>query len=130
MGAQFNPGNMAHQSSRYELKFIIDERCACGVRDFLRGYLRRDAHAQPALRYSYPIYSVYFDCPGESLYRATLEASSSCRCSQLLGRPPPPATSLPTTRRRPRPAAPRRSAPVARPVGVVKTRWLTRSRIC
>jgi len=77
VGASFTPGNMAHQSSRYELKFIIDERCACGVRDFLRGHLRRDVHARPALRYSYPIYSVYFDCPGLSLYRATVQGQKN-----------------------------------------------------
>jgi hypothetical protein len=35
--------------SRFELKYIIDEVTARGVRDFARSYLQRDEHAIPAM---------------------------------------------------------------------------------
>jgi hypothetical protein len=66
-----------HQGSRYELKYIIDERCARGVRDFVRAHLARDPHALPEMRYSYPIYSLYLDGPGLTLYSATLQAQKN-----------------------------------------------------
>ena len=59
--------------SRYELKYIIDEPTARGVRDFARSYLQRDEHAIPAMKYSYPIYSIYLDSPGWTLYNSTLQ---------------------------------------------------------
>ncbi len=66
-----------HQGSRYELKYIINERCARGVRDFIRAYLDRDAHAIPEMGYSYPIYSLYLDGPGLTLYSATVQAQKN-----------------------------------------------------
>jgi hypothetical protein len=66
-----------HQASRYELKYIIDERCARGVRDFVRSHLRRDPHAIPEMRCSYPIYSLYLDGPGLTLYTATQQAQKN-----------------------------------------------------
>src|SRR5256885_7533435 len=59
--------------SRYELKYIIDEPTAWGVRDFARSYLQRDAHAVPAMGHAYPIYSIYLDSPGWTLYNATVQ---------------------------------------------------------
>jgi SPX domain protein involved in polyphosphate accumulation len=59
--------------SRYELKYIIDEVTARGVRDFARSFLQRDEHAVPSLNYSYPIYSIYLDNPGLTLYNATVQ---------------------------------------------------------
>ena len=51
----------------------IDEPTAWGVRDFARSYLQRDEHAVPAMKYSYPIYSIYMDSPGWTLYNATVQ---------------------------------------------------------
>ena len=59
--------------SRFELKYIIDEPTARGVRDFARSYLQRDEHAVPAMGHAYPIYSIYLDSPGWSLYNATVQ---------------------------------------------------------
>jgi SPX domain protein involved in polyphosphate accumulation len=58
------------QRSRYELKYTVDEPRARQVRDFARSYLRRDPNANPALRYSYPIYSIYLDDARYGLYHA------------------------------------------------------------
>ena len=66
-----------YQRSRYELKYVVDEACACRVRDFVRGHLRRDAHGIPEMRYAYPIYSVYLDGPGLMLYNATVQAQKN-----------------------------------------------------
>jgi hypothetical protein len=60
-------------SSRFEFKYLVDERCARGVRDFVRGYLQRDRYALQPMSFSYPIYSLYLDTPGMKLYRATVE---------------------------------------------------------
>ena len=66
-----------YQRSRYELKYLIDEPCARQVRDFVRSYLARDRHAKPEKRYAYPIYTLYLDDPGLSLYRATVQAQKN-----------------------------------------------------
>ncbi|MDB5172086.1 MAG: hypothetical protein JWN51_859 [Phycisphaerales bacterium] len=60
------------QRNRFECKYIIDERCACGVRDFIRGHLVRDEHARARLAWAYPIYSVYLDSPSLELFNATV----------------------------------------------------------
>ncbi|KKK73077.1 hypothetical protein LCGC14_2897470, partial [marine sediment metagenome] len=49
------------QASRFELKYIIDERCATGVRDFVRSYLEPDGFADPNRGNSYGISSLYLD---------------------------------------------------------------------
>jgi SPX domain protein involved in polyphosphate accumulation len=66
-----------HQRSRYELKYLIDEPCARQVRDFVRSHLRRDPHARAAMRYSYPIYSLYLDDPGMGMFRAVLQGQKN-----------------------------------------------------
>src|SRR4051794_4422749 len=58
-------------ASRYEMKYLVAESCACGVRDFVRAHLHRDAHAIPELHHQYPNFTLYLDCPGLSLYSAT-----------------------------------------------------------
>lgn len=59
------------QRNRFELKYLIDERTARAVRDFARPYLERDEHARAETAYSYPIHSLYLDCPGLLLYGQT-----------------------------------------------------------
>jgi len=63
--------------SRYELKYIIDEVTARGVRDFARSFLQRDEHAIPSLGYAYPIYSIYLDSPGFTLYNSTVQGQKN-----------------------------------------------------
>jgi hypothetical protein len=66
-----------YQRNRYELKYVIDEPCARRVRDFVRCHLRRDEHAIPEMRFSYPIYSIYLDGPGLNLYRQTTQGQKN-----------------------------------------------------
>src|SRR2546430_9489440 len=66
-------GHCQLASSRYEFKYLVDEPCARGVRDFVRGYLQRDPYALPQMSHSYPIYSLHLDAPGLKLYRSTVE---------------------------------------------------------
>ncbi len=60
------------QGSRFELKFIIPESTARGVRDFVLSYLEPDPHADPARNCEYPVHSLYLDGPDLTLCRATL----------------------------------------------------------
>jgi hypothetical protein len=60
------------QGSRYELKYLIDEDRAAGVRDFLRSYLVPDEFADPDTN-SYPIHSLYLDSHDLALYRGTMD---------------------------------------------------------
>lgn len=59
------------QRNRFELKYLIDERCARGVRDFIRGHLVHDRFARPELGWAYPIYSIYLDGPSLECFNAT-----------------------------------------------------------
>jgi hypothetical protein len=61
------------QASRYELKYIIDERCAGHVRDYIRSYLVPDEHADPEAGSSYPVHSLYLDSPALALFRSTVD---------------------------------------------------------
>jgi len=66
-----------YQRCRYELKYLIDEPCARQVRDFVRSYLGRDPYARPAMKYSYPIYSLYLDDSSWCLYRASFQGQKN-----------------------------------------------------
>jgi hypothetical protein len=61
------------QASRYELKYIIHERQAHEVRDFIRSYLVPDEHADPDAGNSYPVHSLYLDSPALALFRSTVD---------------------------------------------------------
>jgi hypothetical protein len=61
------------QENRFELKYIIDEQRARGLRDFVRGFLSPDVYADPNNGFSYPIHSVYLDNPSMSLCHATMD---------------------------------------------------------
>src|SRR2546429_3760526 len=65
------------QRNRFELKYVIDERTASGVRDFIRPYLVRDRFARAELGWTYPIYSVYLDSPGLRLFQGTVEGHAN-----------------------------------------------------
>jgi SPX domain protein involved in polyphosphate accumulation len=61
------------QTSRYELKYIINEERAAGIRDFVRPYLVTDAYADPNNGNAYPVHSLYMDSAGLVLFRQTLQ---------------------------------------------------------
>lgn len=61
------------QASRFELKYIIDEMTAVGVRDFVSSHLVPDKHADPQNNNSYRISSLYLDNPSLLLCRQTLQ---------------------------------------------------------
>ncbi len=61
----------AMQTNRFELKYIIDERCAAAVRRYIAAYLEPDEHARHNPACSYPVYSLYMDAPTLVLYRQT-----------------------------------------------------------
>jgi SPX domain protein involved in polyphosphate accumulation len=65
---------MAHkmQENRFELKYIIDEKTAEGVRNFVSPYLVPDEFADPNNKNSYMIHSLYCDNPGLALRQATV----------------------------------------------------------
>ena len=60
------------QSSRFEMKYIINERCAAGIRDFVHSYLEPDQFADPNQGNSYRISSLYLDNSELFLYRQTV----------------------------------------------------------
>lgn len=60
------------QSSRYELKFIIDEAQASEIVKFVTSYLEPDPFNPPDVR-GYPICSLYLDSPNLRLYDATVQ---------------------------------------------------------
>jgi SPX domain protein involved in polyphosphate accumulation len=67
-------GSRLHfNTNRFELKYLIDERQACGIRDFVRTFMRRDPFAQPDMRWSYANYSIYLDGADLPLYSATIQ---------------------------------------------------------
>jgi len=66
------PTQHSLQASRFELKYIVDECCAAGVRDFVRSYLEPDEYADPNKGNSYRISSLYLDNSDLFLYRQTV----------------------------------------------------------
>lgn len=49
------------QQQRFELKYVIPERVALAMRDFLRCHLIADEHTMNRASLSYPVHSVYLD---------------------------------------------------------------------
>ncbi len=59
------------QANRFELKYIISEECAAGIRDFVRSYLVPDEF-NPAEGGGYQVNSVYLDSPALTRCNATV----------------------------------------------------------
>jgi hypothetical protein len=59
------------QASRFEMKYIVDERTAAALRDFVRPYLEPDANAEEGQEARYHIHSLYLDSDDLALYRAS-----------------------------------------------------------
>lgn len=60
------------QENRFELKYIVTEPVALGIRDFARCYLSPDEHADATRGFAYQIHSVYLDNTGLDLYNSTV----------------------------------------------------------
>ncbi|MCA9245739.1 MAG: polyphosphate polymerase domain-containing protein [Planctomycetales bacterium] len=65
------------QSSRYELKYLIPEDLAVGVRRYILGFLEPDEYAAKSPNFRYPVRSVYLDSPSYTLYRQTQQGSKN-----------------------------------------------------
>ncbi|HUT10021.1 MAG TPA: polyphosphate polymerase domain-containing protein [Thermoguttaceae bacterium] len=60
------------QASRFELKYLVDERRTAAIRDFLRSHLVLDEYHRPECANQYQISSLYLDNPGLELYKQTV----------------------------------------------------------
>lgn len=61
------------QDRRFELKYLVSERCAKAVREYAGAHLVHDEHGQSHRGFSYPVNSLYLDTPDMALCRATLD---------------------------------------------------------
>ena len=61
------------QASRFEFKYVIDDRTAMQVSRFLAGYLEPDEHAKRSADNSYPVHSLYLDSPDLVLFKQTAQ---------------------------------------------------------
>lgn len=60
------------QRQRFEYKYVVGERVALGVRDFVSSYLELDEYGRTRPDLSYPVHSLYLDSPDLALYRSTV----------------------------------------------------------
>jgi len=63
--------------SRYELKYLIPERLALQVRDFVRQYLDLDEYCVGQPDCSYPVHSLYLDSDGWEIYWRTVNGDKN-----------------------------------------------------
>ena len=60
------------QTQRYELKYLLDEHTAKGVRDFIQPYLEADSFGRKQTDLSYPVHTLYLDSPDLTLHQSTI----------------------------------------------------------
>ena len=65
------------QSQRFELKYIIEERLALSIRDWVRSYLVPDEFSARFPNFSYPVHSLYLDSPDLKLYHSTINGDKN-----------------------------------------------------
>jgi hypothetical protein len=65
------------QPQRFELKYLVPESTALGVRDFVRSYLELDEFGATLPNFSYPVHSLYLDSDDLTLYRATINGDKN-----------------------------------------------------
>ena len=65
------------QQSRFELKYLISERMAERVRDFVRCYLSMDEFSVGKPNYSYPVHSLYLDSDTLEIYWRTINGDKN-----------------------------------------------------
>src|SRR5213595_413435 len=65
------------QQQRFELKYLVSERTALLVRDFVRSYLEMDEFSVGRPNYSYPVHSLYLDSDDLTLYWRTINGDKN-----------------------------------------------------
>jgi hypothetical protein len=65
------------QTSRYELKYIVDESRAAALREFVRGNLTPDPYTKPEEGNAYWVYSLYCDSLQLGLYQSSKEGQKN-----------------------------------------------------
>ncbi len=58
---------------RYEIKYLIDESQAAGIRQFIKFYVRPDVHSMNMPNLAYPITTLYLDSKNLKLCRESFE---------------------------------------------------------
>lgn len=64
------------QTMRYELKYLVSERQAASIRDFIQGYVDPDQF-NDRLEKGYYVCSIYLDNPSLSIYRQTVRGQKN-----------------------------------------------------
>ena len=62
-------------TSRYECKYLIDERRANAIRKYLAAHMELDPFLARTRDHRYRVQSLYFDTPGLELYRDTVQGT-------------------------------------------------------
>lgn len=65
------------QLQRWELKYIIPERVALSIREFVSGYLDLDEYGATRPNFSYPVHSLYLDSEDLVLYWNTINGNKN-----------------------------------------------------
>lgn len=65
------------QQQRFELKYLIDESLAPGIRDFVSSYLELDDYAVGRPNLSYPVHSIYLDSDELMTHQATINGTKN-----------------------------------------------------
>jgi hypothetical protein len=63
--------------SRYELKYLIPNRVALRVRDFVRQHLELDEYGADQAGFSYPVHSLYLDSDDWKIYWRTINGDKN-----------------------------------------------------
>ena len=65
------------QTSRFELKYIVDSDTALAIRDFVRSYLDLDENGVGHPDYAYPVHSIYLDSEKMTTYQETINGNKN-----------------------------------------------------
>src|SRR2546421_3460447 len=65
------------QLQRYELKYLVPERVALQVRDFVAAYLEIDEYGATLPNLSYPVHSLYLDSDDLTLCQRTINGDKN-----------------------------------------------------
>lgn len=65
------------QTQRFELKYLIEERQALRIRDWVQSYLDVDEYGAGRPDFSYPIHSIYLDSTDLMLYQGTINGDKN-----------------------------------------------------
>jgi hypothetical protein len=65
------------QRQRFELKYILSEKYALAVRDFVGSYLELDEYGATLPNFSYPVHSLYLDSEDLRLYQTTINGDKN-----------------------------------------------------